>query len=181
MDYYLNAAAQHIKLEIFDQKQILVRSFSSDDAREQKHPPLPIADRWLSKPRFLETSPGMHRFVWNLAWGAPGGTAANQSGDYEYRSPRGPRAIPGTYQVRLTVDGKTFDQPLKIVMDPRSPATPRDLEQQLQLARQIFAEAISSRQALAEIRSVQKQLSEPGAKAQWKSRKSETCRVTTRK
>jgi photosystem II stability/assembly factor-like uncharacterized protein len=160
MDYYLNAAAQHIKLEIFDQKQTLVRSFSFDDPREQKHPPLPIADRWLSKPRFLETSPGMHRFVWNLAWGAPGGTAANQSGDYEYRSPRGPRTIPGTYQVRLTVDGRTFDQPLKIVMDPRSPATPRDLEQQLNLGRQIFAEAIGSRQALAEIRSVQKQLAD---------------------
>jgi septal ring factor EnvC (AmiA/AmiB activator) len=45
-------------------------------------------------------------------------------------------------------------------MDPRSPATARDLEQQLQLGRQIFAEANSSRQTLAEIRSVQKQLSE---------------------
>ena len=74
--------------------------------------------------------------------------------------PRGPRAVPGTYQVRLTVDDKVLTQPLKIVMDPRSPATPRDLEQQLQLGRQIFAEAVRGRQGLAQIRAVQKQLNE---------------------
>jgi photosystem II stability/assembly factor-like uncharacterized protein len=160
IDYYLKTAAAHIKLEILDDKQNLVYSFSSDDAREQKHPPRPIADRWFPKPEILETAPGMHRFVWNLAWGNPGAKSADQSSEDEYRSPRGPRAVPGTYQARLTVDGKVLAQPLKIVMDPRSPATPRDLEQQLQLGRQIFAEAISSRQALAEIRSVQKQLSD---------------------
>jgi hypothetical protein len=106
----------------------------------------------------------MHRFVWNLAWGNPEGKAADQSGDDEYRAPRGPRAIPGTYQAELTLDGKSLVQPLKIVMDPRSPATPRDLEQQLQLGRQILAEATTSRQALSEIRSVQKQLSDLEAK-----------------
>ena len=30
-DYYLKTAASHIKLEILDEKQNLVRSFSSDD------------------------------------------------------------------------------------------------------------------------------------------------------
>jgi photosystem II stability/assembly factor-like uncharacterized protein len=160
LDYYLKSAADHIKLEIVDEKQNLVASFSSDDAKEQKHSPRPIAERWFPKPEILETTPGMHRFVWNLAWGSPGGKGADQPVDDDYRSPRGPRAIPGTYQARLTIDGKAFSQPLKIVMDPRSPATPRDLEQQLQLGRQIFAAAVSSRQALAEIRSVQKQLSD---------------------
>ena len=159
-DYYLKSAANHVKLEILDEKQNLVASFSSDDPKEQKHSPRPIAERWFPKPEILEITPGMHRFVWNLAWGNPNGKAADQSIDDEYRPPRGPRAVPGTYQVRLTIDGKASSQPLKIVMDPRSPATPRDLEQQLQLGRQIFADAISSRQTLAEIRSVQKQLSD---------------------
>jgi photosystem II stability/assembly factor-like uncharacterized protein len=160
IDYYLKAAANHVKLEILDDKQNLVHSFSSDDAREPKHAPRPIAERWFPKPEILETTPGMHRFVWNLAWGNPAAKGADQLGEDEFRTPRGPRAVPGTYQAKLTVDGKIFVQPLKIVMDPRSPATSRDLEQQLQLGRQIFAEAISSRQALAEIRSVQKQLSD---------------------
>ncbi len=120
IDYHLNASANHIKLEILDDKQNLVRTFSSDDAPEEKRPALPIADRWLPKPGVLETTPGMHRFVWNLSWGTPSVKAADQSSEYEYRSPRGPRAVPGTYQVRLTVDDKVLSQPLRIVMDPRS-------------------------------------------------------------
>jgi photosystem II stability/assembly factor-like uncharacterized protein len=160
VDYYLKTPAQHIKLEILDDQQNLVHSFSSDDTREQNHAQRPIAERWFPKPEVLETTPGMHRFVWNLAWGNPDSKPADQSSEDEYRSPRGPRATPGTYQVRLTIDGKAFTQPLKIAMDPRSPATPRDLEQQLQLGRQIFTEAITARQTLAEIRSAQKQLSD---------------------
>jgi hypothetical protein len=102
----------------------------------------------------------MHRFVWNLAWSNPGEKDANVPDGDEGRPPRGPRAVPGIYQVRLTIDGKTVTQPLTIVMDPRSPATPASLEQQLQLGQQIFAEVISSRRTLAEVKSVQKQLSE---------------------
>ena len=66
--------------------------------------------------------------------------------------------MPGIYQVRLTVDGQTQTQPLKVIMDPRSPATSDVLQQQLQLGQQIFAEVIKARRTLAEIGSVQKQL-----------------------
>ena len=45
-------------------------------------------------------------------------------------------------------------------MDPRSPATPETLPQQLQLGQQIFAETLEARRALAEISSVQKQLAD---------------------
>jgi hypothetical protein len=45
-------------------------------------------------------------------------------------------------------------------MDPRSPATPEVLAQQLQLGQQIFAETTAPRRALAEIESVQKQLAD---------------------
>jgi photosystem II stability/assembly factor-like uncharacterized protein len=164
IDYYLKNTAGHIKLDILDEKQNLVNSFSSDEPRERTHPNRPIAERWFPKPEILETTPGMHRFVWNLAWGAPGGKTPDQLSEEEYRVPRGPRAAPGTYQVLLNIDGRILTQPLKIVMDPRSPATPHDLEQQLQLGRQIFAEVISSRQTLAEIKSVQKQLSDVAQK-----------------
>jgi hypothetical protein len=160
IDYYLKTAAQHINLEIVNEKQNVVCTFSSDDPREQQPAARPIPERWFPKPEILETTPGMHRFVWNLAWNNPGAKTADEPSEDEYRPPRPPRAIPGTYQARLTIDKRTFTQPLKIVMDPRSPATARDLEQQLELSRQIFAEAISSRHTLAEIRSVQRQSSE---------------------
>src|SRR5208337_2163976 len=49
---------------------------------------------------------------------------------------------------------------LKVVMDPRSRATPEVLAQQLQLGQRIFGETIEARRALAEINSVQKQLAD---------------------
>jgi hypothetical protein len=49
------------------------------------------------------------------------------------REPAGPQALPGSYQVRLTVDGKTYTQPLKLTMDPRVKTTPQDLERQFAL------------------------------------------------
>ncbi len=100
----------------------------------------------------------MHRFVWNLTWGSSGGPTADE--DADYHRPSGPKAVPGAYQFRLTVDGQTQSQPLTIVMDPRSPATPEILAQQLQLGRQIFGETAEPRRALAEIGSLQKQLAD---------------------
>jgi hypothetical protein len=76
------------------------------------------------------------------------------------RNPSGPKAVPGDYQVRLTVDGKTQNQSLKVIVDPRSPATSEVLAQQLQLGRQMFGETVEARRALAEIGSVQKQLAD---------------------
>ncbi len=76
------------------------------------------------------------------------------------RNPSGPKAVPGIYQVRLTVDGKTQNQSLKVIMDPRSRATPEVLTQQLRLGQQMFGETIEARRALAEMGSVQKQLAD---------------------
>jgi photosystem II stability/assembly factor-like uncharacterized protein len=157
IDYFLPSAASAALLEVFDAQQNLVRKFSSENGAA-KHAPLPVAERWFSKPEVLERTAGMHRFVWNLTWGSSGGPSADE--DSEYRNPSGPKAVPGIYQVRLTVDGKTQNQSLKVIMDPRSAATPEVLTQQLQLGRQIFGETIEARRALAEIGSVQKQLAD---------------------
>jgi photosystem II stability/assembly factor-like uncharacterized protein len=46
---------------------------------------------------------------------------------------RGALAIPGRYQVRLTVDGQTQTQPLDILIDPKSPGSQADLDASLKL------------------------------------------------
>jgi photosystem II stability/assembly factor-like uncharacterized protein len=158
IDYFLKSPAGAVTLEILDAQQTLVRRFSSEDRHPEKHPPLPIAERWFPKPEVLETNPGMHRFLWDLTWNSSGGSGVDE--ESEYRNPRGPKAVSGIYTVRLTVDGKPQTQPLTVVMDPRSPATPEILNQQLQLGQQIFAETLEARRALAEIASLQKQLAD---------------------
>ena len=157
IDYFLKSAAGKITLEILDGQRRLVGRFSSDQKHSKKQALLPIADRWLPKPEELETMPGMHRFVWNLAWG---NAEANADEDYENRNPNGPKVVPGSYQVRLTVDGRTQNQTLKVVMDPRCTATPAIFERQLELGLKMFAEARAARRALGEIGSVRKELTD---------------------
>jgi photosystem II stability/assembly factor-like uncharacterized protein len=168
LDYFLPSPASEVELEVLDGQQNAVRKFSSENrsSRKQssqgpetwKHQPLPVADRWFPKPEMLEKSVGMHRFVWNLSWGSSGGPVADE--DADYHNPMGPKAVPGNYQVRLTVDGKAQIQALKVVMDPRSPASAEVLAQQFQLGKQIFGETMAARRTLAEIGSVQKQISD---------------------
>jgi len=156
IDYFLKSPASAVSLEIIDAHQKVVHRFSSEDKRPEKHPPLPIAERWFPKPEVLQINPGMHRFVWNLTWSSSGGSGVDE--ESEYRTPSGPKVVPGTYTVKLTVDGKPQTQPLTVVMDPRSSATSETLEQQLQLGRQIFADTMEARRTLAEIDSVRKKL-----------------------
>jgi photosystem II stability/assembly factor-like uncharacterized protein len=192
IDYFLKSPANSITLEISDAQNNLVRKFSLPDEHKdgsaEKHSSLPIAERWFQKPESLQTSPGMHRFVWDLTWRSSGGPALDE--ESAYRNPTGPKVIPGTYQVRLTIDGQMQTQPLKIIMDPRSPATPDELQQQLQLGQQIFADAIEARRALAEIGSVEKQLNDleqkvggenPALKAALTEAHSEIAKILTNK
>jgi photosystem II stability/assembly factor-like uncharacterized protein len=158
IDYFLKSPATNLRLEILDAHGDLVRRFSSEDQRPEKHAPVPIAERWFPKPQVLEKTPGMHRFVWSLNWGSSGGPSVDE--ESAYRNPGGPRVVPGTYQLRLTVDGAVQSQALKIIMDPRSPATAEILQQQLQFGRQIFAETVDARRVLAEISSVEKRLAD---------------------
>ena len=149
IDYYLLGKAAAVKLEIFDAKGTLVRRYASGETKAEKLPPLPIAERWIPKAVALESGAGMHRFVWDLRWNSSGTGEAFE--DEGYGTPRGPRVTPGQYQVKLTVDGTTFSQPLQVEMDPRSKAATAELEQQLKLALEIFGEVRRGRQALAEL------------------------------
>jgi photosystem II stability/assembly factor-like uncharacterized protein len=155
IDYYLDNGAREVTLDIYDPNSTLVRHITSAE-KPLSHPPLPIAERWLPKPSLLATTRGMHRYVWDLRWGAA--VAEPEGEDEEYRAPHPPRVVPGTYSMKLTVDGRIYSQPLKLAMDPRSSATPEILQQQFQLALQIYAEAQKARRALQEIDSVSKKL-----------------------
>jgi photosystem II stability/assembly factor-like uncharacterized protein len=158
LDYFLKSSASTVSLEIFDAQQNLVHKFSSEDEHPEKRPPLPIAERWFPKPEVLEIKPGLQRFVWDLSWSSSGGPTVDE--ESEFRNPRGPKVVPGIYTVRLTVDRMAQTQLLKVLMDPRSAATPEILRLQLQLGRQIFADTMEARRALAEIASLRKQLAD---------------------
>ena len=158
LDYYLKSPAKQVTLDIYEPTGKLVRRFASG-AKQPTYPPLPIAARWLPKPAVVENSAGMHRFVWDLRWTSSGSPEEIEE-DEAYGAPRGPCVTPGIYQLKLTVDGDTLMQNLKVEMDPRSSATSAQLDEQLRLGLEIFGEVHRSRRAVAEIGAVKKRLDE---------------------
>jgi hypothetical protein len=67
----------------------------------------------------------MHRFVWDLH-AAPAGGGRRRGGEYPisaiYQDTPGTQGEwmpPGSYIVKLTVDGRTYTQPLTVKPDPR--------------------------------------------------------------
>ena len=91
----------------------------------------------------------MNRFIWDLHY--PDATVFPNmilwSG-----STRGPTIVPGNYQVKLTVDGKTQTQSFTVVKDPRFKTTSEDFNRQLALALQIRNKLSQTNQAVIDIR-----------------------------
>jgi hypothetical protein len=80
----------------------------------------------------------MNRYVWDLRYASPDAIQHTYpiSALYErtHAEPQGPFVVPGKYEVRLTVDGKTYKEPLTVEMDPRVKVTQAELQQQLDFA-----------------------------------------------
>ncbi|HEY1524756.1 MAG TPA: hypothetical protein VGH51_00850 [Candidatus Angelobacter sp.] len=155
--YYLKSPAQgEVKLEVLDAKGQVVRSYSSKD--QPFHPPTPPAfpAYWFKPEEPLSTAAGMHRFLWDGRYSAPpvaqpGYSMFTVAGRDVPREPAGPQALPGSYQVRLTVYGKTYTEPFKLTMDPRVKATPQDLEKQFALELKLVQTLQQANQAVEDI------------------------------
>ena len=144
IDYYLPAdGAGPVVLEILAGDGRLVRRYSSADQPPPIDPALNVPLYWVRPPRLLPATAGMQRFVWDLHYPPPA------AADWDYpisaiygdtpREPLGPIALPGQYRVRLTVEGRSYTQPLTLKMDPRVKTSPAGLARQFQLATTIVS------------------------------------------
>jgi photosystem II stability/assembly factor-like uncharacterized protein len=171
IDYRLGADAPGpLTLEILDSAGKLVRRFSSTDRAEAADPQaLQIDPRWIRPARTLPATAGVHRFVWDLHYPPPEGARRSYPISAVYRNtpstPLGPAVLPGTYTVRLTVGGKSVEQPLVIKMDPRVTTPAAGLEQQFKLSMLCYDGISEARSAITQLRAVRKQLEDRKAKA----------------
>jgi len=172
VDYYLPSAAATVTLEVLDAQGHLVRRFSSTDKPDITEEELQkqlIPLYWVRQPQRLSTAAGMHRWVWDLHHPAPVVTRH----DYPIaaiphdtpRAPLGPTLVPGTYTVRLTVDGKTSSAPLTVKMDPRVKTTAADLQKKLQAETKLASIMTESAQALLQGASIRAQLEKVSTQA----------------
>ena len=164
LDYYIGSEpAQDIALEIADQRGNLVRRFSSGDGYPPPEIPPPFTTSWLRPEHALAKTAGMHRFVWDMRYPSPGMIEPEYSsavafGENTPAMARGPLVLPGEYQVRLTVAGHNFSEPLRIEMDPRIHVSTDDLTRQFNLEVQIYHAMTEAYHAYQQVRGLQRQL-----------------------
>lgn len=144
LDYELARPARGpVILAVYDAAGRLVRRWSSTDRPKPLDPQMTVPAYWVRPAQIPSAAAGMHRLVWHLRYPDP------QSVVHDYpisaiphdtpRAPQGAIALPGSYTVRLSVDGRTYSQPLRLAMDPRVHAGPAALRAQFTLAQRIVA------------------------------------------
>ncbi len=103
----------------------------------------------------LPADAGLNRFVWDLRYeGATKVPKAPLWGG----STDGPEALPGTYQVRLTVLGKSYTAPLEIKPDARLKVSQEDLAKQFDLLLKIRDKVTETDDAIIQIRDLREQI-----------------------
>ena len=170
VDYVLKSpSATPVTLEILDPKGSVVRRYSSADIPEPIDPILNVPTYWVRPPRILSSGPGLHRFVWDFRYPDPPAAEHDYPISAVYRDtprvPQGVLALPGTYTVKLTVDGMSLTQPLKFRMDPRVPTSLEGLTAQFDLAMRIDGALRRNDDALKSVRKYRATLRERIAKA----------------
>ena len=141
-----------VKIEILDSTGKVIRTYPP------KHPPVADSEEnpfSRNRPEEIPTEAGINRFVWNLHY-EPAPRIPNSP--LWGGSTEGPLALPGDYQIRLTVDGKSQTQPFKIVPDPRLKVTADDLKKQFDLMQAILAKVTEVHDAVRQIRDVRAQM-----------------------
>ncbi|MBP6823675.1 MAG: glycosyl hydrolase, partial [Acidobacteria bacterium] len=148
-----------VQIEILDAAGKSVRKFSS------KAPETPEGGeggrRFRGGPARVPAEKGLNRFAWDLRY--PDATtfpgmilwAGNTSG---------PRAVPGNYQVKLTVDGKTLTETFELRKDPRVTTTQEEFQKQFDLLVKLRDKFSETSEAITSIRDVRKQVNDYAAR-----------------
>jgi len=166
INYFLTDSSRgEVKLEIFDAQNHLVRRYSSADQpkpMDKIAAENPIPMYWVRPQQILSSEAGFHRFVWDLHYAPPDSLNHEFPISAIYRNtpelPLGAMALPGRYVVKLTVNGKSQEQPLNLRMDPRIKTPTGELRAQFEMETGAVRGMNESFKSLGQVRSVQEQL-----------------------
>jgi photosystem II stability/assembly factor-like uncharacterized protein len=142
------APAGPLRLEILDASGQLVRSFSSAPGDTVRTPSGNHA------PTRVPARAGLNRFVWNLRHEE----LPRVPGLFVHGNLGGHRVAPGTYQVRLTVDGETHAQSLEVVPDPRYTAPAAEYAEQERMLASVADAVRDIHEAVIRMRAVRDQV-----------------------
>lgn len=116
IDYFLpDSLTTPLRLDIANEEGKMIKTIISGKSLDKEE----LENMQLSEVLYiavenLETGAGFHRFNWDMTHAGPWHKSKNR----RYRS--GPRAKPGTYTVKITVNGEVFEQSFILSADPRT-------------------------------------------------------------
>ena len=142
-----------ITLEILDSSGKVIRKFP-----RKKEEGVDNEENFFERNQTVDALPadaGLNRFVWDLRY--EGATKVPRAPLWGGNTD-GPVALPGTYQVRLTVLGKTYTAPLEIKADARLKVSQEDLAKQFDLLLKIRDKVTETDDAIIQIRDVREQV-----------------------
>ena len=153
--YFLKDAPKgEVTLEFLDGSGKSIRKFSSTKIEELDEPPDPD-DKKPEKQ--IKAEAGLNRFVWDMRY--EGSTRIPDHYLFEQKDgSRGPLVVPGKYQVRLTVDGKSQTQPFEVKLDPRVNTSQADLQKEFDLLLNIRDQLSKVHNAVNQIQDVRSQV-----------------------
>lgn len=176
--YYSLASAPkgEVTLDVLDEKGTNLQHFSSS-ASPEPFLPANVPEYWFAPPVALPAAPGVNRLVWDLRLPHPVALPYSYFGQrIEYTEytlpdhavpddtprfqPPGPLVPPGTYELVLNVEGKSYRQKLRVVADPRVHISPADFDAQFDLARRIAGLMKDSAASFEPLVAVHEQLAE---------------------
>lgn len=144
MIYYVikDTASTAASMEIFQADGQLVKKFATKP------------DKKLNDEK-LEVKPGMNKFNWNMRYQ----NAEGFDGLIMWAaSLTGPKAVPGKYKARLTVNGETQETAFEILKDPRSTSTQADIQAQFDFHMGIRDKVTEIHKAIKNIRAAREQI-----------------------
>lgn len=147
VSYYLKNVSDStkVRLEFFEEDGSLIRAFDTEPNTDKKE----VEIKNIKK--------GANRFVWDMRY--------EPSSDFEgmilwWASMQGPKAVPGKYKLRLTVNDESMEQDFEILKDPRSKASSMDVQQKFEFLRKVNSKVTEAHKSITEMRAAKKQINQ---------------------
>lgn len=141
--YYLKDTAKAVvSLEILESSGTLIKKFATKPDKKKNEEEMKIKQ-------------GMNKFNWNMRYG----NAEGFDGLIMWAgSLTGPKAVPGIYKARLTVNGSATETEFEILKDPRSSGTLEDIKAQFDFSIAVRDKLTETHQAIKKIRTAREQI-----------------------
>jgi len=140
--YYLKSVndSSKISMEFMEQDGTIIKKFTSSAKKLNEK---------------IEVEEGMNRFVWNMRYA----DAETFDGLIMWAGRvTGPAATPGSYKVKLTVEGQSMEVPFEIIPDPRATASQADYQAQFDFLITVRDKLTETHVAIKDIRGVRSQI-----------------------